>query len=77
MFRPSRVFWLGLSLFGLAIVRVFAFPFIDPADKENIPFWMQVYNFSIMLWVPAVAVIAFAGLLQLRLWLIRWIDQDE
>lgn len=77
MLRPSRLLWAGLGLLGLAIVRAVAFPFIYPADKQHIPLWLEIYNFSIMLWVPAVAVIAFAGLLQLRLWLIGWINQRQ
>ena len=71
MLRPSRIFWLGLVLLALAAVRMFAFPFIDPANKEEPSFWWQVYNFSILLWIPAVAVIALAVLLQLGLSLAK------
>lgn len=69
--RPSRVFWSGFALLLLALVRAFAFPFVEPADKENPGFWLELYNFSILLWIPALAIIAFAGVLQLRVWFIR------
>jgi hypothetical protein len=71
MLRPSRVFWLGFGLLALALVRAFACPFIDPADKENPGLLSEIYNFSILLWIPAFAVIALAGLLQIGRWTIR------
>ncbi|WP_206243465.1 hypothetical protein [Novosphingobium terrae] len=75
MFRPLRIFWFGLALFALAVVRGFAFPFIDPANKEEPGFWWEVYNFSILLWIPAIAVIGFAVLLQLSLSFIKWMKR--
>lgn len=75
MFRPSRIFWFGLILLAVALVRGVAFPFIDPANKEDPGFWWEVYNFSLLLWVPAIAVIGFAGLLHLILPLIKWMKR--
>jgi hypothetical protein len=48
------------------------FPFIEPENKEEPGFWLELYNFSILLWIPAIAVIGLAGLLQFRLWVIKW-----
>ena len=64
-----------MALLVLSVVRVFAFPFIEPANKFDPPFWLEVYNFSILLWIPALAVLALAGFLQLRRWLIRLIER--
>jgi hypothetical protein len=72
MFRPSRVLRFGLILLAVALVRGFAFPFIEPENKEEPGFWLELYNFSILLWIPAIAVIGLAGLLQFRLWVIKW-----
>lgn len=77
MFRPLRLLWLGLVLLGLAAVRVLAFPFIDPANKADPGLWWEIYNFSILLWIPALATIALASLLQCGKWVLRLTRRDD
>lgn len=67
MVRPSRLFWFGMALLVIA-VRFVAFPIIEPENKENPGIWFELYAFSNLLFVPALALILLAGFVQIGRW---------
>jgi hypothetical protein len=66
MFTARNLFRLGIALLLLAVIRALAFPIIEPFDHENPSFWLEAYNFTIMLWVPALAVLAAAAIVKVK-----------
>ena len=69
-----RLFWVGCALMALQVLRAFAFPIFEPADPEHPSFLAVVSNYSLLLWVPAVACLALAAVMWLRLVALRWIE---
>lgn len=70
-----RLFWIGCVLLIATVVRAVAFPVIEPADPENPSFWAVLSNYSLMLWVPALACLGVAGAIWLRGAALRWIER--
>lgn len=67
--------WLGVAFLVATLIRVVAFPIIEPADPEHPSLWAVVSNYSLLLWVPAAACFGFAAFLWLRGLAVRWIER--
>jgi len=60
----NRLFRIGLVLLCLAVARLLM-PLGDPADRLHPGFWFEVYNFFVLLWLPALLTIVAAGVARL------------
>ena len=70
-----RLLWVGCAFLALTVLRAVAFPIVESADPEHPSFWAALSNYSLMLWVPAVAAFGLAAVLWLRMAALRWIER--
>ncbi len=70
-----RLLLIGCALLALAAIRVVAFPILEPAEPENPGLGASVSNYSLLLWVPAVACLGLAMLIWLRDLAVRWVER--
>jgi len=70
-----RLVWIGSALLIATVVRAVAFPIIEPGDPDNPGLWALLSNYSLMLWVPALACLGLGGVIWLRAVALRWIER--
>jgi len=74
MFPPSRLFKWGIFLVLIAIIRVVAFPVIEPANRNDPGLALQFYKYSVLIWVPAAILLALSAILPLWARIVRWAE---
>ncbi|APZ97878.1 hypothetical protein BWQ93_04760 [Sphingopyxis sp. QXT-31] len=63
-----------MILLVVAIIRAVAFPIVEPLDRSDPGLAFQLYSYSVLIWVPALGLIALSAILPLWLRVIRWVE---
>ncbi len=71
------MFKWGMALLLISVIRAVAFPVIEPANRENPGLWLEVYSYSVMIWVPAVILIVLSAIMPVWLRIVRWVENGR
>jgi len=77
MLQPSRLLKWGVALLLISVIRIVAFPIIEPADREDPGLWFNLYSYSVLLWIPAVVMIALSAIVPVWHRVILWVENGR
>lgn len=77
MLRPTNLLKWGVALLLISVVGVVAFPIVEPADRENPGLWFDLYRYSVLVWIPAMIMIALSAIVPVWRRVIRWVENGR
>lgn len=77
MLQPSRLLKYGMALLLISVIRVVAFPIAEPVDRESPGLWFDLYSYSVLIWIPAVIMIALSAIIPVWRGIIRWAESGR